>query len=93
MQKTYTSVFIDKADPIPPKTAEKLLDWMSIDLQLYTWANETLWKEIAKEKDFAEELSYYKSINNLVGAFCKANVFLLRVSMYLVKEMICYCGA
>lgn len=53
---------------------------MSIDVELYTWANKTLWTEIEKEKDFEAELSYYKSINNLVGAYCKADVLLLRVS-------------
>lgn len=71
---------VDKADPIPKETASKLLDWMSIDVQLYDWANNTLWREIAREDDFEAELSFYKNLNNLVGAYCKASVLLYRVS-------------
>lgn len=68
----------NKNDPIPVKTAEKLLDWMSVDLQIYKWANATLWKEISKEKGFGEELTYYKSVNSLIGSYCKADIMLFR---------------
>lgn len=73
--------FSDKEDPIPPQTAAKLLQWSSADVKLYDVANKTLWTEIAKETDFYSELSHYKTVNNLVGAFCKANVYILRVSI------------
>ncbi|KAF6033863.1 GAL3ST1 [Bugula neritina] len=61
-----------------PRHAEKLLDWMSVDLQIYKWANATLWREISKEKGFEEELTYYKSVNSLVGSYCNADIALFK---------------
>jgi len=58
---------------------------MSVDLQIYKWANATLWREISKEKGFKEELTYYKSVNSLVGSYCKADISLFKVRIPCVE--------
>lgn len=59
-------------DPIDKRHKGLYRKWSQIDYVLYDHFNETLWKRVAREKRFNEELEYFRDLKRNVSLHCLA---------------------
>ncbi|XP_019623069.1 PREDICTED: galactose-3-O-sulfotransferase 3-like [Branchiostoma belcheri] len=58
---------------IPQRLRDNHKEWAAMDYALYKYFNETLWKKIATEDDFAEELSHFQSVERKMRIHCNSD--------------------
>ncbi|XP_078699163.1 galactosylceramide sulfotransferase-like [Branchiostoma floridae x Branchiostoma belcheri] len=58
---------------VPQRLRDNHEEWDAVDYALYKYFNETLWKKIATEDDFAEELSHFKDVERKMRIHCNSD--------------------